>query len=146
MQHSNFVREPGAVPDTGEALEAGLAEDLVQGLLPRGEAHEEHLLGDRGRGAHAHLVARPPQDVRIHDELLEPAAVPVHLLDVHQRLDDAVPERILSAESTLTGGGCPDGPSKQAVGLKIVKMLAKSCQNFINFQKCLQISKDFDEF
>ena len=56
------------------------------------------------------------------------------------------PEPDFSAESTSRGGGCPDGPSKQAVGLKIVKMLAKSCQNFINFQKFLQISKYFDEF
>ena len=58
----------------------------------------------------------------------------------------ARPERILSAESTPTGGGCPDGPSKQAVGLKLVKMLAKSCQKFINFQIFVQISKDFVDF
>ena len=61
---------------------------------------------------------------------------------VHE-INEHVPEPDLSAESTPTGGGCPDGPSKQAVGLKLVKMLAKSCQNFINFQEVLQILNIF---
>ena len=40
--------------------------------------------------------------------------------------------RPLSAESITTVGGGPDGQSKQAVEFKTVKMLAKSCQNFIH--------------
>ena len=43
-------------------------------------------------------------------------------------------------------GGCPDGPSKQAVGQKINELLSKSCQLFTNFQKFPQIYEDFDQF
>ena len=53
------------------------------------------------------------------------------------------PEPDFSPESTTRGEGCPDGPSKQAFGPKIEKMLAKSRQNFINFQK-FQISAIFN--
>ena len=35
------------------------------------------------------------------------------------------PERDFSAESTTRGGGCPDGPSKQAFEQKIDEILSK---------------------
>ena len=46
-----------------------------------------------------------------------------------------------SAESTTRGGGCPDGPSKQAFGQKIDEILSECQQLFMNFQKFPQISQ-----
>ena len=43
------------------------------------------------------------------------------------------PEPDFSPESTTRGGGCPDGPSKQAFGPKMDKNLSKFHQLFPEF-------------
>ena len=55
----------------------------------------------------------------------------------------AVPEPDFSPESTTRGGGGEEAPSKQAVGPKIYKILAKSYQNFINLQKFCEMLTSF---
>ena len=76
VQHPDLVREASPVVDAGEALEPRLAQDLVEGLLPRRHRHEYHLLADGRRRAHPHLMPRPLQDDGVHEELLDELAIP----------------------------------------------------------------------
>merc|ERR1719311_2016950 len=104
VQHPNLVREACAVPDAREALQPRLAEDLVQRLLPRRHWYENHLFANGRRRAHPHFMPGPLQYNRVHQELLDELAIPMHLFTMQHGFNGAVldvPEDVLGLCSFL---------------------------------------------